>query len=102
MFDWESSSKRMNVCIVLRQSVRLGLYVANVLRALAALGHVPSAPWLLRVEQASELMSATHNLLDLAMLHAAPTLQTPTSMSTPAPCPPLSTGRCLCWTTAAR
>ena len=29
-------------------------------------------------------------------------MQTPTSMWTPAPCPPLSTARCLFWTTAER
>jgi hypothetical protein len=42
-----------------------------MLRALDLLGYAPSSSWLLHVEQHFELLSAAHNLVDLAMADAA-------------------------------
>ena len=42
-----------------------------MLRAMDVLGYVPSGSWLMSVEQHCELMSAAHNLVDLAMADAA-------------------------------
>ncbi len=48
-----------------------GKELANMLRALARLGGMPERIWLQRVEQHTELMSATYTLADLSMVQQA-------------------------------
>ena len=48
-----------------------GKELANMLRAMARLGGAPDRAWLQRVEQHTELMSATYTLADLSMVHQA-------------------------------
>jgi hypothetical protein len=48
-----------------------GKELANMLRSLDVLGHVPSSGWLLPLEHHCEVKSATHNLFDMAMADAA-------------------------------